>query len=388
MNLIKRTTVWPLIRNTVFAVEKEYSRRFYPIVNTILPLEQQSQISLLHEEIKEFTNPYTDVLNELTEAAERGESKVAAEWFRKALHYNLSVSSKKNGLMTVLAYKELVRGGNQLTTENLRLSHLLGWCLELQHCTILITDDIIDNSTTRRDQLCWHRRDDVGLNAINDALLFENGIYELLRRHFRHLHCYVQLLELFQQNTFKCMLGQSLDMLISRRNVSTFSVEAYTSIVRNKTSSHFFYLPIALALHLAGISEQQIYDDCERITFEFGNFCQAQNDFLDCFGDPNETGKLGTDIQANKCTWLAVKCMERADERQRSIMEKFYGKNDPQEVARVKELYEELDLIEIYTKYEKETYNNIETMIFQACNGAPRKTLLKMLNQINQRDIK
>lgn len=58
-----------------------------------------------------------------------------------------------------------------------------------------------------------------------------------------------------------------------------------------------------------------------------GYFFQVQDDFLDCFGNPEITGKIGTDIQENKCTWLSVLCMQRAARDQKEIMKECYGKN-------------------------------------------------------------
>lgn len=51
-----------------------------------------------------------------------------------------------------------------------------------------------------------------------------------------------------------------------------------------------------------------------------------QDDFQDCYGDPQVTGKIGTDIQDNKCSWVAVECLRRADDKQKQILFECYGK--------------------------------------------------------------
>lgn len=48
----------------------------------------------------------------------------------QALQYNLAGGKKNRGLATVLTYKKLVAPG-ELTDQNLRLCHILGWSVEL-----------------------------------------------------------------------------------------------------------------------------------------------------------------------------------------------------------------------------------------------------------------
>jgi len=46
-----------------------------------------------------------------------------------------------------------------------------------------------------------------------------------------------------------------------------------------------------------------------------------QDDYIDCFGDPEITGKVGTDIEDNKCSWLIVQALARANDEQRAVLE-------------------------------------------------------------------
>lgn len=116
-----------------------------------------------------------------------------------------------------------------------------------------------------------------------------------------------------------------------------------------------------------------------------GYFFQVQDDFLDCFGDPALTGKIGTDIQENKCTWLAVLAMQRANEEQRGVMAECYGRADAASVERVKELYEQLALPHTYALYEEESYNLIRTHIQQTSRNVPHAVFLQIVDKIYRR---
>jgi farnesyl diphosphate synthase len=53
----------------------------------------------------------------------------------------------------------------------------------------------------------------------------------------------------------------------------------------------------------------------------------VQDDFLDCYGDPSVTGKIGTDIVDGKCSWLIVVAMQRANKEQKETLRVSPGAN-------------------------------------------------------------
>lgn len=189
----------------------------------------------------------------------------------------------------------------------------------------IIYDDIMDGSITRRGHDCWHRKDDVGLGAVNDAMMIENAIYYLLKRYCGDKSYYHDLMELFHDVAFITCLGQHQDVKTTSLDLNLFTMDRYKSIVTNKTAYYSFYLPVALAMHMAGYKDPEMFRQAKTILFEIGNFFQIQDDFIDCFGDPMITGKIGTDIQDGKCSWLAILALQRCSPEQKQIMRENYG---------------------------------------------------------------
>merc|ERR1712151_137119 len=200
----------------------------------------------------------------------------------------------------------------------------------------------MDGSQTRRGQPCWYKIPNVNLIAINDSFLLESFCYSVLEKHFGHdCQLHSKFLSLLLDVVQKTEYGQLLDLTTAHEDKIDFTyytMERYSQIVKYKTSFYTFYLPIALGMILSK-GENMDFELTKKICLQMGEYFQIQDDYLDCFGDPKTIGKVGTDIQENKCGWLCVMALERVNATQRKIMEENYGRFDDDRVAKIKELY-------------------------------------------------
>jgi farnesyl diphosphate synthase len=253
-----------------------------------------------------------------------------------------------------------------LSPEEFRLTSTLGWLTELLQAFFLVSDDIMDSSITRRGEPCWYRQPGVGMIAINDAFMLESAIYLILKKHYRSHPAYLDLIELFHEVTFQTELGQLCDLITAPEDhvdLNNFSMEKYTFIVIYKTAYYSFYLPVALALYYLQLATPSNLKQAHDILIPMGEYFQIQDDFLDAFGDPSVIGKIGTDIKDNKCGWLINQALLICTPEQRQLLDENYGQKDDAKEARVKKLYEELQLEKRYQDYEERRVGEIRKMI-------------------------
>ncbi|KAK3927150.1 Farnesyl pyrophosphate synthase [Frankliniella fusca] len=361
-------------------------RRLSPVTLASVPPAAIQPVAS-KDDSREFMAIFPDLVRDLTEAGRHVDIPEVTKWLSKVLQYNATGGKRNRAMAVVYSYRLLAEKGD-LTPENQRLTMILGWCVEILQAFFLVTDDLMDESVTRRGKPCWYKVNDIGLAAFNDGILLESSVFQLLRTHFRNKDCYMDLVELFHDVIYKTSMGQALDLQTSHKgkpDLSVFTMARYQAIIKYKTAYYSFYLPVALAMVMAGIKDNEVHRQARTILLQMGEFFQVQDDYLDCYGDPSVTGKIGTDIQEGKCTWLAVVALQRANKEQREIMEKFYGSPDPADIQRIKDLYEELNVPLTYGTFEEESYNRIRTLIQQVSRGLPVELFFKFLDQIHKR---
>jgi farnesyl diphosphate synthase len=311
------------------------------------------------------------------------------DYMKRCIEYNVPKGKLTRGLTVISALKTLKTGGAPLSPADYRRAATLGWCVEWLQAMFLVMDDIMDESETRRGQICWYLQPDVKMNAINDGLLLEAHIYVILKRYFDgEPELYVHLLELLHETTHQTALGQFLDLTTSepdKVDFSRFSMQVYTDIVVYKTAWYSFYLPCALGMRLAGVSDPTLYQQAKDICREMGTMFQVQDDYLDCYGDPERIGKIGTDIRDNKCSWLINRALMDCSSAQRRALEANYAKKDPACEKKVKDVFKALDIEKKFKAYEEETHASLLEKISNV-KGMPTVIFSQLLARIHKRD--
>lgn len=310
-------------------------------------------------------------------------------WVEKNMDHNVPGGKLNRGLSVVDSIRILkgIRSG-ELTSDDYFKAAALGWCIEWLQGYFLVMDDIMDSSITRRGQPCWYKVPKVGMIAINDAIVLNSHIFLILRRHFRSSPFYTDLLDLFNEVTFQTASGQMLDLITTPEgevDLNRYTLSTYEKIVQFKTAYYSFYLPVACALLLVRESSQEKFQTARNILIKMGTYFQVQDDFLDCYGDPSVIGKVGTDIEDTKCSWLVVNALLRADEEQRKTIEENYGRKDPACVAIIKALYNDLHLKEAFEEYEAKTYEELTAAIDNVADEPLQGVLLSFLKKIYKR---
>lgn len=229
---------------------------------------------------------------------------------------------------------------------------------------------MMDASLTRRGQTCWYKRPEVGLVAINDCFVIQSILFRTLRRYFGGQRCYVVLVDLFIDTKMRTELGQLYDLLTAppqdQCDFARFSDDVYKRIVRYKTAYYSFYLPVVATLIALGQEDYQEHlAGLEQALLELGEFFQAQDDYLDCYGDPAVIGKIGTDIQEGKCTWLILAALksEKLTLEKRSLLEENYGQRNAGAERIVRSIYRDLDLEGQFHQYEARAEDTIRALI-------------------------
>jgi farnesyl diphosphate synthase len=281
------------------------------------------------------------------------------------------------GITVVEVATALVRGGTNAGTLQ-KQAAVCGWAVEFMQAHFLVEDDIMDSSVTRRGKPCWYRHPGVTVQcAINDGLILLAWATKMLRHFVRQHPRFLEILEMFHHVDHCTTMGQFYDVTSmfdsakldpevpqpTTTDYKEFTLDHYRRIVLFKTAYYTYHLPMLFGLAVADQLESIPADLVHKLAMTMGEYFQIQDDFLDCFGEPERIGKIGTDIQDVKCSWLAVTFLATASEKDREAFKANYGQHDEAKVAVIKDMYRKAALEKTFGAYEEEVVKSVEAQL-------------------------
>tara|TARA_R110000787_G_scaffold43892_2_gene107503 strand:- start:80950 stop:81924 length:975 start_codon:yes stop_codon:yes gene_type:complete len=246
--------------------------------------------------------------------------------------------------------------------------------LELFHNFSLIHDDIMDEAPLRRGKETVHHKWDLNTGILSgDAMLIL--AYQLFENY--EPQKFSELAKLFSTTALQVCEGQQYDVDFETRNDVT--IPEYLKMIEYKTA-----VLLGAAMKMGAIVAEAS-ENCKVNSYEFGRNLgiafQLQDDYLDCFGNPETFGKqVGGDIITNKKTFLYLKTLEKSNDSDTEVLKQLfssYPKDPTEKIEQVKELYvksgaakESLQEIVNYT-------HNANSIIEQLSISDKNKTVLK-----------
>jgi len=230
--------------------------------------------------------------------------------------------------------------------------------IEVYHNHTLLHDDLMDRSDMRRGKPTVHK-----VWNDNTAILSGDAMLILAFRLMtaapsEHLK---EVMELFGLTTLEICEGQQLDM-------------------------EFESVLLAGSLKIGAILAGATAEDAENLYnfgMQIGVAFQLQDDLLDVYGDPEVFGKkIGGDILCNKKTYMLIKALNRADEKQREELDRWLNADDCQPAEKIEAvtgLYNQLNIRNVCENKMREYYTSAMESLAAVAVAEERKKELKNL---------
>ncbi|UCH62988.1 MAG: polyprenyl synthetase family protein [Fidelibacterota bacterium] len=227
------------------------------------------------------------------------------------VHYALAGKGKRlRPILTLLTYQAC--GGRETDALHAAVA------VEILHNFTLVHDDIMDQDHTRHGQATVHTKWDDSIGILAGDALFILALSEL-RLSPGNLDAHTSA---FVKGALAVCEGQALDKEFEAQ--SWVSLDECLQMIDLKTG-YMMGLAAELGAICASASREQI-KGVRRFGSLLGRAFQVQDDLLEIFSDAHIMGKsLGSDLLAEKKTYLMIAALERAPDQVRQAIEMARG---------------------------------------------------------------
>lgn len=257
--------------------------------------------------------------------------------------------------------------------------------VEIFHNFSLVHDDIMDDAPLRRGKETVHEKWN-----LNTGILSGDAMLILAYQYFEKYEPAVfrALAQLFSKTALEVCEGQQYDVDFEVRDDVT--IPEYLKMIEYKTAV-LVGAAMKMGAIIAEASEKNaglIYD----FGLNLGIAFQLQDDYLDCFGNPETFGKqVGGDIIENKKTYLYLKAMEFAKPDEREQLLHLYSiqpSDNSEKIESVKEFFNQTGASKATQQaIENYTMKAFETLIKMQISEDKKKVLRAFGEKLMKREV-
>lgn len=284
-------------------------------------------------------------------------SRSATDLYESLRGYVLRPGKRLRPLLVLCGHDAACTPGNEERREGLIHAAI---AVELLHAFMLVHDDIVDQSDTRRGLPSLHRVyedryfsnfDGVHLGAnlslVAGDVLFALSIQCLNEAPVRPERRQ-RALTAFLETAVATGTGQMLDILHGVRRLDEVDEENALLANHLKTARYSFQAPLVIGAILAGATAE-LESALARFGLLVGEAYQLQDDILGLFGQEDVTGKSArSDLYEAKKTLLIIRADKRLGPRDRALLRSSLGRKSlsTMELERVQRLVRESGALE------------------------------------------
>ena len=255
---------------------------------------------------------------------------------------------------------------------------------EILHTALIIHDDIIDQSPTRRGQPAMHLHKNAHYGVSQAICLGDLGISQavkLLSESDFQTDKKIRALTYFSQIISDTILGEMLDIRSSHTEKP--KEEQILTIHKMKTARYTIVGPMTVGAILGG-ADETLLKSIKLFGEHLGIAFQIQDDILGIFGDENTTGKSTTsDIEENKSTLLLTYIQQQGTNKQKELFKKYYGKKGitKEQHEIIKKIFIENGALAYSQKYMNKLVSKAKAVIPQITKNISKQELLHQLTE-------
>ena len=212
--------------------------------------------------------------------------------------------------------------------------------LELLHDFLLVHDDLIDKSATRRGKPSMHvmlgryleNYKNIRFNGQDLAIIAGDVMYAMALDSFLSIKEAYPRKEAAFRKLIQAALytgsGEFIELLYGAKDIDEITRKDIYKIYDLKTADYTFATPLCMGALLGGAKKEQI-DILFSLGIYLGRAFQIQDDIIGLFGKEGKIGKSNlTDLKEAKKTILIWHAYRKSDRKNKSVVKKILSKGD------------------------------------------------------------